>query len=83
MLVRPSDVSDRDDCDGRWIPLSTEHALARELQAPPRQDHNTIFFTTNTTKMKLIIVAALIASASAWTTPQHFEVPAVSLIRLR
>eukprot|EP00579_Thalassiosira_antarctica_P009054 CAMPEP_0201901696 /NCGR_PEP_ID=MMETSP0902-20130614/54568_1 /ASSEMBLY_ACC=CAM_ASM_000551 /TAXON_ID=420261 /ORGANISM="Thalassiosira antarctica, Strain CCMP982" /LENGTH=137 /DNA_ID=CAMNT_0048435667 /DNA_START=26 /DNA_END=439 /DNA_ORIENTATION=+ len=26
--------------------------------------------------MKLIIVAALIASASAWTTPQHFEVPA-------
>ncbi|KAL7545724.1 hypothetical protein ACHAWF_009078 [Thalassiosira exigua] len=26
--------------------------------------------------MKLAIVAALVASASAWTTPKHFEVPA-------
>mmetsp|Transcript_19557 Transcript_19557/g.41872 ORF Transcript_19557/g.41872 Transcript_19557/m.41872 type:complete len:138 (-) Transcript_19557:220-633(-) len=26
--------------------------------------------------MKLTIVAALVASASAWTTPKHFEVPA-------
>mmetsp|Transcript_31313 Transcript_31313/g.75686 ORF Transcript_31313/g.75686 Transcript_31313/m.75686 type:complete len:138 (+) Transcript_31313:100-513(+) len=26
--------------------------------------------------MKLAIIAALVASASAWTTPKHFEVPA-------
>jgi hypothetical protein len=62
------------------------HALAREEQTP---SISLLFITiqlklspsTSNSTMKLAIVAALIASASAWTTPKHFEVPAVSLVR--